>query len=187
VPEGSTLRIDAARNVLILSGPEYRIAELLATIRTFDVDWLQGMSFAMFKLRYADAATLVGELESIIDGQGPTPLSGIVRILPIERLNAILVIAHRPDHIADLRGLVEQLDWGVEGSAGRRLFVYELENGKAENIANALREVFAGSEPSFNGAMKSRGNNVFRGADELTSPPPEPGVGRNVDGKPDAG
>ncbi len=182
VPDGSALRIDEARNVLILSGPKYRIDELLATIRTFDVDWLQGMSFAMFRLRYADAATLVGELESIIDGQGPTPLSGIVRLLPIERLNAVLVIAHRPDHIAEVQGLVEQLDWGVEGSSGRRLFVYELENGKAENIANVLQQIFgeSGGETSLNGGTGMSASGVFRSAEDLSHPPPEPGANLNA-------
>ena len=182
VPDGSALRIDEARNVLILSGPQYRADELLATIRTFDVDWLKGMSFAMFRLQYADAATLVGELESIIDGQGPTPLSGIVRLLPIERLNAVLVIAHRPDHIAEVQGLVEQLDWGVEGSSGRRLYVYELENGKAENIATALQQIFgeSGGKTSLNGSTGMPGSGVFRSAEDLSHPPPEPGASPNV-------
>ena len=182
VPEGSALRIDEARNVLILSGPQYRIRELLTTIRTFDVDWLKGMSFAMFRLQYADAATLVGELESIIAGQGPTPISGIVRLLPIERLNAVLVIAHRPDHIAEVQRLIEQLDWGVEGSSGRRLYVYELENGKAENIATALQQIFgeSGGETSLNGGTGISGSDVFRSAEDLSHPPPEPGANLNV-------
>ena len=99
VPDGSSLRVDVARNLLILSGPKYRIDELLATVRTFDVDWLKGMSFAMFKLQYADAATLVDELDLILNGDVPTPLAGIVRLLPIDRLNAVLVITHQPDRI----------------------------------------------------------------------------------------
>jgi len=182
VPDGSSLRIDEARNVLILSGPQYRIDELLATIRTFDVDWLQGMSFAMFKLEYADAATLVDEIQGIIDGQGATPLSGIVRLLPIERLNAVLVIAHRPDHIAEVHRLVEQLDWGVEGSSGRRLFVYELENGKAENIASSLQQIFgeADDETRLNGGTGMPGSDVFRSAEDLSHPPPEPAATLNV-------
>jgi len=32
---------------------------------------------------------------------------------------------------------------GVEGSGGRRLFVYDLENGKAENIASSLQQIFS--------------------------------------------
>jgi len=182
VPDGSALRVDEARNVLILSGPKYRIDELLATVRTFDVDWLRGMSFGIFKLRYADAATLVSELEAIVSGAGPSPLSGIVRLLPIERLNAVLVITHRPDHITDVQRLVAQLDWGVEGSAGRRLFVYELENGKAENIARTLQQIFGqvGGNQGLGDGTPLMGSEVFRSADALSRPPPEPGAGLGV-------
>ena len=175
VPEGSSLRVDVARNLLILSGPRYRIDELLATVRTFDVDWLTGMSFAMFKLQYADAATLVEELEAIIDGDGPTPLAGIVRVLPIERLNSVRVITHQPDHIAQIRAIIEQFDWGVAGSGGRRLYVYALENGKAENIAAALQEIFTTGQydPYAENGSNTAGN-VFRSAESLSRPPPRP-------------
>ena len=40
VPEGSSVSVDTTRNVLILSGPKYRLDDLLATVRMFDVDWL---------------------------------------------------------------------------------------------------------------------------------------------------
>jgi general secretion pathway protein D len=143
VPEGSTLRVDANRNVLILTGPRFRLEELLATVRTFDVDWLAGMSFALIRLEHADAMTLVEELETIIGMDTPAPLIGSVRLIPIARLNAVLAITQTPSRIADVRGLVDQFDVGVEGSGGRRLFVYELENGKAETIAAALQQIFA--------------------------------------------
>lgn len=178
VPDGSTMRIDVARNLLILSGPKYRIDELLATIRTFDVDWLKGMSFAMFKLQYADATTLVDELELIINGESPTPMAGIVRLLPIERLNAVLVITHQRDRIAQVRGMIEQLDWGVEGSGGRRLYVYALENGKAENIATVLQSIFGQSQyDPYSGKVADSNSaaNVFRNADSVSRPPPRPG------------
>ena len=176
--DGSTLRVDAARNVLILGGPRFRLEELLATVRTFDVDWLKGMSFAMFRLEYADAVTMVEELEQIVGTGGETPLAGIVRLLPIERLNAVLVIAHRPDHIASVRSLIEQFDLGVEGSGGRRLFVYEIENGKAENIANSLQQIFGSSdvEEPATGMRGLSADSVFRSASSLSRAVPQPGA-----------
>ena len=178
VPSGSSLRVDIARNLLILSGPKRRLDELLATVRTFDVDWLKGMSFAMFKLEYADASTLVEELEAVLNGDSPTPMAGIVRLLPIERLNAVLVITHQPDHIAQIGAMIEQFDWGVEGSGGRRLYVYGLENGKAENIASVLQDIFGESQDdSFSsGASDSNSaGNVFQSANSVSRPPPRPG------------
>jgi general secretion pathway protein D len=178
VSEGSTLRVDEARNVLILGGPKFRLEELLATVRTFDVDWLKGMSFAMFQLEYADAATLVDELQQIIGGDSVTPLAGIVRLLPIERLNAVLVITHRPDHIAQVRTLIEQFDLGVQGSGGRRLFVYELQNGKAENIAESLQLIFGtgGDQSSVAPAGTLAADSVFRPATSVSRPVPTPGA-----------
>ena len=179
VPEGSSLQVDKTRNVLIVSGPKYRLDDLLATIRMFDVDWVKGMSFAMFRLEYADAASVVAEIEAIIDSAGESPLAGIVRVLPIERINGVLVITHRPEHIDNIQNLIEEFDWGLEGSSGRRLFVYELENGKAENIANVLQQIFGQKEiqgaSSNSLAVPSAASNVFRRAETISRPPPTPG------------
>jgi general secretion pathway protein D len=179
VPEGSSLGIDKTRNVLILSGPKYRLDDLLATVRMFDVDWLAGMSFAMFRLEYADATSVVEEIETIIDTGGDTPLAGIVRVLPIERVNGVLVITHRPDHIDVIQSLIEEFDWGLEGSSGRRLFVYELENGKAENIASVLQQIFGQKEHETGGsgelAVPDAPSSVFRRAETVSRPPPLPG------------
>ena len=179
VPEGSSMSVDTTRNVVILSGPKYRLDDLLATVRMFDVDWLSGMSFAMFRLEYADAVSVVQEIETLIDTGGNTPLAGIVRVMPIERVNGVLVITHRPEHIDAIQALIKEFDWGLEGASGRRLFVYELENGKAENIASVLQQIFGqkeledtrGSELAVPGAASS----VFRRAETVSRPPPLPG------------
>lgn len=177
VPKGSSLRVDATRNVLILSGPRYRLEDLLATIRSFDVDWLQGMSFAMFRLEYADAASVVAEIQSVIEGDSDSALAGIVRLLPIERLNAVLAITHRPEHIAVVRKLIEKFDWGIEGTSGRRLFVYELENGKADRVAGVLQAIFGQATAERDGELSGGAGypNRFRSAQSVSRPPPEPG------------
>lgn len=179
VPDGSSLTVDATRNVLILSGPSYRLDDLLATIRMFDVDWLEGMSFAMFRLEYADAASVAEEIEAIVNTSGDSPLAGIVRVLPIERVNGVLAITHRPEHVELVQNLIKEFDWGLEGASGRRLFVYELENGKAENIASVLQQIFGQRALDDVGrgemAVPGAASSVFRRADAVTRPPPQPG------------
>ncbi|MEA2078378.1 MAG: type II secretion system secretin GspD [Pseudomonadota bacterium] len=186
IPTGTTLRIDATRNLLILSGPRYRLDHLLETVKVFDVDWLKGMSFGMFPLHYADAAVLVGEIEKVIGAEGQTPFEGIVRLVPIERLNAILVITHQPKHMAAVRRLIEQFDWGTEASPGRRLYVYHVKYGKAENIATVLQELFGqvqevGQASTSEGIPElppgvQGGGNVFRTVEQLSEPPPPVGA-----------
>jgi general secretion pathway protein D len=178
VPRGSSLTVDEARNVLILSGPKYRLDDLLATIRTFDVDWLKGMSFAMIRLEYADAASVVEELEAVINLGGESPLAGIVRLMPVERLNAVLVITHSPEHVAEVQKIIDQFDWGLEGAAGRRLFVYELENGDAQNVARVLQQVFGVGARAFqddDSGFGAGSQGVFRSAESVSRPPPAPG------------
>lgn len=179
VPKGSAVRVDPARNLLILSGPRYRLVQILETIEIFDVDWLKGMSFGLFPLQYADAATLAGELQQVIGSEGESPFAGTVRLVPIARLNAVLVITHQPRYLAEVRKLIEQFDWGSEASPGRRLYVYYLENGKADSIAGVLQELYGQSSDGAQdgaGSTAGFGTSVFRSARELTTPVPQAGM-----------
>jgi general secretion pathway protein D len=180
IPKGGSVRVDEARNLLIVSGPRYRVNQIMETIKIFDVDWLRGMSFGLFRLQYAAPGTLVTELENLIGEDGAAPLTGIVRMMPIERLNAILVITHAPRYLDELSKLIEQFDWGAEGAPGSRLYVYHLKNSKAENIASVLQQIYGlGGEqrviqpsPRIAQLPPGEGANVFRTAEELSRPPP---------------
>jgi len=180
VPKGGSVRVDEMRNLLILSGPRYRIDQIMETVKIFDVDWLKGMSFGLFRLQYAAAGTLVAELENLVGTDGATPLAGIVRMMPIERLNAILVITHSPHHMDELSKLIDQFDWGSEGTPGSRLYVYHLKNSKAENLAGVLQQIYGlGGErrpsapsPRITQLPPGEGANVFRTAEELSRRPP---------------
>jgi general secretion pathway protein D len=106
--------------------------------------------------------------------------------VPIERLNAILVITHQPKHMAAVRRLIEQFDWGTESAPGRRLYVYYLKYGKAENISGVLQELF-GQVQEVGLALPTEGiaqlppgvpggSNAFRTARQVSEPPPPVGA-----------
>lgn len=186
VPKGASVRIDQARNLLILSGPQSRINQMLRTVKIFDVDWFKGMSFGLFRLQYAEAATLVKELQSLIGEEGKSPLAGIVRLTAIERLNAILVVTHTPRYIDEVSTLINQFDWGTEGPPGRRLYVYHLKNSKAQKLASVLQSIYGisgGGEKSAPSAKISQlppgeRANVFQTAEGISrQPPPLAGTG----------
>ena len=141
VPEGGSLRAVPQRNILILAAPGHSIEEFLKTVRVFDADWLEGMSMGMFPLTYADAATVAGELEQLLDSGGGTPMAGMVRLFPIERLNSLLVVTSQPRYLRAMRTWIEDLDRGGD-APGRRLYVYHVKNSKAAHIASVLTEVF---------------------------------------------
>jgi len=139
-----SLRADDTRNLLIFTGTGTNARDLMDMVEVFDVDWMRGMSFALFPVEVAEVKNLVRELETVFLQDGKSPLAGLIRFVPIERLNAVLAISPQAAYLDRAQTWIERLDRGVEG-AGRRIFVYYVENGRAADIAAILGQIFEGS------------------------------------------
>lgn len=148
VTEANAIRIDEARNLIILSGTERELRHLQDTIAMFDVDWLSGMSVALFTLQSVEVKTAVADLGKIFGAQALSPLAGVVKLVPIERLNAILVITQQPKYLEQARIWIERLDHSGVAGGGTRLFIYPVQNGMAEKLAALLNNVFSKSTAS---------------------------------------
>jgi general secretion pathway protein D len=136
------VRVDQDRNLIILSGSYQNINNLLQTIKMFDVDWLSGMSFGLIPLKFTDAKTLTDELKHLLGDGEASPLGNMIKLIPVERLGAVMVISQQPRYIDEARRLITQFDQGSDKSPDRRLYVYHLKNGKAESIAAILQSIF---------------------------------------------
>lgn len=136
------IHVDSGRNLLILTGSYQQIRNQLQTIEMFDVDWLSGMSFGLIPIKFTDAKTLTDELNNILGEGESSPLAGLIRLIPVQRLNAVMVISQQPRYINEAKKLIGQFDQGSDKSPDRRLYVYHLKNGKAENIATILQSIF---------------------------------------------
>ncbi len=169
---GNVVRVDTVRNLLILAGGSPELARLLETVRIFDVDWLKGMSIALFTPDFVDADTLSTELQAVFGEGGDSPLAGVIKFVPLERLNALLVITPRPQYLEKVADWVERLDRD-SGGVGQRLFVYRVQNGKAADLATVLGEVF---QRDAGGAVV-RPPELAPGLEamEIASPPPPAG------------
>src|SRR4051812_35600086 len=53
-PAPGLIHLDTARNILIIEGTTEERQTLLNNIALFDVDWLSGMSFGLYTVKYAD-------------------------------------------------------------------------------------------------------------------------------------
>ena len=140
IAAGRVLRVDAARNLLIFAGTGTEAADVIDMVTVFDIDWMAGMSFALFPIQVADAKDLVADLETVFL-EGDSPLNGVVRFVPIERLNAVLAISPNSAYLDRAETWIERLDRGAEG-AGRRIFVYHVQNGRAADLADVLGRIF---------------------------------------------
>ncbi len=145
VPSQAIVYADAARNFLIIEGSEDERAAMVDEIGLFDVDWLKGMSFALLTPKYTDVTSLTKELNEVLGGDKST-LSGVVRLVPILRLNAILAISPQPRYLAQLRAWVDRLDQPGQGSE-KRIFFYPVQNGRAIDLADNLNRSLYGEKP----------------------------------------
>ena len=173
-PTGAVVRVDEARNLLLLAGTSQEQASMLEFIKTFDVDWLAGMSYAMFGLSYVDAKTAVAELSEIF-ADPKSPLAGVVRLVPLTRLNSILVITPQEKYLTAVQSWIKRLDIGGT-SAGRRIYVYDVQNGKAEDLATSLNSILSlsggdstGQQPASSNAFSNSGGGTGFGSASSSS------------------
>jgi general secretion pathway protein D len=148
LPEGSILKVDATRNLLILAGTPQELNSVQETIDTFDVNWLRGMSIGMFRLRNVESQALATELNQLLGENSGTPIAGLVRLVPLSKLNSVLVISPQREYLREVAVWIERLD----GIGGERLYVYPVQNSRADYIAELLNGLF-----NLEGGGKSAG------------------------------
>ena len=146
-PERGLIEVDARRNLLTVAGTEEELTNIRETVRIFDVDQLKGMSVGLFRLKSVEADTIVEELEAIFGDAADGPLAGLVRFMPIERLNALLVMTPQKKYLTDVRVWINRLD-RAEDRRGLNMYVYYVQNGKADNLSEMLGELFEGQRRS---------------------------------------
>ena len=151
--QGSIIKADNTRAMILIAGTRADLEAYLQTIEIFDVDWLAGMSVGVFPLERVEASTVVPEIEKIFGEGGPTPLAGLFRFLPIERINAVLVITPQADYLDDAEEWLRKLDRGGSES-GSQLYVYYVKNVKAVDLADKLTEIFTGQSGSSRSASR---------------------------------
>jgi general secretion pathway protein D len=142
--QGAVIKADNARSMIVLAGNSADLQNYLDTIEIFDVNWLSGMSVGIYPLERVEVKEVVPELEKIFGESANTPLAGMFRFMPIDRLNAVLVITPQPKYLEEAEKWLGKLDRGGSES-GTQLYVYYVKNVKAVDLADNLNEIFGGS------------------------------------------
>ncbi len=144
-PEGSIIRADSLRNLLVLAGTGPEIRNLLDTIQVFDVDWMAGLSVGFFTLEYAAPKDVVSQLETLLSDEAGNPMKGIFRFVPVESAQSVLVVSPQEKYLSQARVWIERLDVAAAaGDIDERLFVYRVKHGDAEIMASSLISLFSG-------------------------------------------
>ena len=93
-------------------------------------------------LLLAGSARGLEQILSII-GEAGKALGGLVRITPIPSANGLLVVTPQKDYLAEVGKWIRQFDRRSQAGDEQRIFIYRVRNGKAEDLAKLLNELFA--------------------------------------------
>jgi len=138
----NAVRVDNARNLVIIqgTGPERRSA--VDTMLSFDGDWMRGQSVGVFPIRNSTPDPIITEIEKIMDtGEGGLS-QNLIKFQPVARLNAILVVSRKPEYLKTVATWIKRLD--ESDVSGVNLKVYRLHYGTAKQVAGLLNEILVG-------------------------------------------
>ncbi len=140
------VRADNTRNLLLIqgTGPERRTAVETAT--SFDVDWMRGQSIGIFPITNSGPEPIIAELEKIVDTGENGLNQNLVKLQPVARLNAVMVVSKKPALLHTVENWIKRLD--RTDSTRTSVHVYRVKYGDAKQIARVLTDMFGGGSSS---------------------------------------
>jgi general secretion pathway protein D len=168
-PGAVHLNVDKERRVVVFTGSEQEISNVADAVSIFDVDWLKSKSIALLPVKHSEASVVAKEISKILTSQSS---SHNIVLETFDRFNALLVVASKKAEIDAVRGWLDVLDIVVQ-TADTQLFVYEVQNRKALDLADMLNGVFSeGGAPS--GAAKTDSNTASSREVVVSNKPNQP-------------
>ncbi|WP_368736591.1 type II secretion system secretin GspD [Bradyrhizobium campsiandrae] len=165
--KASTMRPDNSRNTLIVSGSGADRASAVDTILSFDADWMRGQSVGIFPVRNSSPEPVISEIEKIMDSGEGGMSQNMIKLQPIARLNAILVVTQKPDYLKRAQTWIARLD--RSDTDGVNLKSYPLRYGSSKAVVAMLNDMLFSQSATSSSTLDSASSQVAPGAGVTTS------------------
>jgi general secretion pathway protein D len=139
--QGGKIAADPGQNAVVVAGEPGSRAALAALVESFDVNELAGQSYAMLPVTSGDAKDFATALQDAMRGGANGSLAGLVRVIPLDRLNAVLVVSQQPGYIESVRRVYDLVEKQRRFTV-RSWHVYYLQNSHAMDAAYVLQQAF---------------------------------------------
>jgi len=133
---------DKDHNLLVVTGTAEERRALFDAAALFDQDWLANQSIGLFPLRQVSPRQMASDLKSVFGQAAGASEAPTIRITPIDRMNAVLVVALDPADLDRAAGWIEKFD--LSGPGERTLHAYPIHYAKVTDLAKALSRLFSG-------------------------------------------
>jgi general secretion pathway protein D len=155
-PGVTHLKIDKERRAVIVTGTAQEISNIVDAVQIFDVSWLKSKSVALLPVVNTQASVIKGEITKILTSQNKT---NEIIIDTFERFNALLVVASTRREVEAVQNWLKVLDIEVP-TADTQLFVYDVQNRKASELADMLNNIFGDGPAVLASASATASNTV---------------------------
>ena len=141
------VRVDTARNMLLVQGTGAERRAAIETALSFDVDWMRGQSVGIFPVQNSNPEPVIAELEKILDSKEGGFSQDIVKFQVMDRRNAILAVTSKPDLLRTVGTWIRRLD--TADTTRTAVHVYRVKYGEARQLARVLSDIFGGGSSGF--------------------------------------
>ena len=145
VATGGKIVAASDQNAIIVSGDPSTRAALTGLIEAFDVDELAGQSYELFPVTSGDAKDFAAAFSTALGISGDQSQAGAapgpISVVPLERIDAVLVIAKTQSFLFDAQRVYAVINQ-VQRETVRGWHVYYLQNGRANDAAYVLQQAF---------------------------------------------
>ncbi len=134
-------------NLVILTDLASNVERLRDLIAAFDTDTFRSLHTQIYRIEHANVEDIGEELLNVLQPYGVTAQNMEERgvyIIPLPRLNAIVVIGFNDEIFSQIEKWIKVLDVPPEKGGGRTVQVYAVENAKAADLAGVLGDLYGG-------------------------------------------
>ncbi len=137
---GRIAAVPGSNAVLVAGDPDSRNS-LVDLVRAFDIDMLAGQSYALLPVTSGGARDFATQLQDALRSDGGSALANQVRVVPMDRVDAVLVVSSRASYIEAARRIYRLVE-AARRRTVRSWYVYYLQNSRSNDVANVLQRAF---------------------------------------------
>ncbi len=177
--DGADIVEHPPHNILIISDVASNVKKSLDMLAIFDIDIFADTRVRIYPVFNADVTEVAKEMERIFSSFEVSTKSGRgvgITFTPITRINSLLAVSSIPNIFEKVEGWLRELD-KIPGEGSKlSVFVYYVQNAKAKDLAEVLREVFGKAKEKKGEKAAAPAETTPRGAKPAPTPatPPAP-------------
>ena len=133
-------------NTLLIVDKGINILKVLRLVDVFDIDLFEKVKHQFYVLNYVDAEEMVKLLNDILSSYDKSEREDM-KLIAITRLNMLIAISQNSKLFEKIEGFIKTLDIPSDMTQPK-LYVYAVKNGRADELAGLLSQIFSEKQGS---------------------------------------